>query len=328
MDSKPLRRILIVDDESAIVNAVQRELSVPPLGHYSYETEGYTDPAQALERARNMSFDAVICDYRMPGMSGLEFLTALAAVQPDCARLVLSGQTDMDNMIRMINETHIYRFIPKPWHDYYLKSSLAQALDYTEAVAENRRLASIVRERQIAIPPLGGDNNNLILIVDDDPGVLASLSRALTHHSRVDDLFAAIRSEIAHREGQLLDENRISVQTTPSPVHALKMAANVRFACVIADFKMEEMNGIEFLQKFSAEQPDCVRILISGAISQEELVYAVDSAHIFGFIGKPWQDFELKSTVAQALTWRQMHIENRELAKLVKASGADIAIQP
>src|ERR1035437_2487693 len=114
MDPNPLRRILIVDDESAIANAVQRELSIPPLGHYSYETEGYTDPAQALERTRNVSFDAVICDYRMPGMDGLEFLKSLREIQPDCARLVLSGQTDMDALIRMVNETHIYHFIPKP----------------------------------------------------------------------------------------------------------------------------------------------------------------------------------------------------------------------
>lgn len=322
MESKPLRRVMIVDDEPAVVNAVQRELATPPLGRYRYEVEGFSDPTLALARVKVANFDAVISDFRMPGMDGLEFLTALAAVQPDCARLVLSGQTDMNNLIRMVNETHIYRFIPKPWHDYFLKSTLAQALDYAEAVAENRRLANIVRERQIAIPPLAGDSADLILIVDDDPGILASLSRELTQHSRMDDLFATIRAEIAHREGPVLDESRISVQTTPSPSHALKMAADVTFACVIADYKMPEMNGIEFLQKFSDEQPDCASVLISGQISQDELIYAVDSTHIFGFIGKPWQDFELKSTIAQALAWRRMQIENRELAKLVTASGA------
>ena len=97
---------------------MQRELSIPPLGRYTYETEGFTDPAAALERARSTHFDAVICDYRMPAMDGLEFLKALREIQPDCARLVLSGQTDMDGLVRLVNETHIYHFIPKPWHDY------------------------------------------------------------------------------------------------------------------------------------------------------------------------------------------------------------------
>lgn len=323
METKPVRRVLVVDDEVSIVNAVRRELSTPPLGRYRYDTEGFADPVEALARAKEANFDAVISDFRMPGMDGLEFLKALALLQPDCARLVLSGQTDMEGLVRMVNETHIYRFIPKPWHDYYLKSSLAQALDYAQAVAENRRLANLVRELNIPVPLLAGGNIDLILIVDDDPGVLASLSRILTQRSHVDDLFATIRTEVAHRAGAVLEEGRVSVQITPSPTHALEMATNVTFSCVIADYKMPEMNGIDFLQKFDDEQPDCARILISGQISQEELIYAVDSTHIFGFVEKPWQDFELKATIAQALAWRRMHIENRELAKLVVASGGD-----
>lgn len=320
MDTQHLRRILVVDDESAIVNAVQRELSIPPLGHYSYETEGYTDPVQALERARNVSFDAVICDYRMPGIDGLEFFKALREIQPDCARLVLSGQTDMDALIRMVNETHIYQFVPKPWHDYYLKSVLAQALDYAAAITENKRLAEQVRKLGIPIPDIAEDAIDQILIVDDDPGVLASLARVLTRHSRIDDLFSAIRSDVAHHGGPVLDEGRVSVQITPSARHALKIANEVTFACIIADYKMPEMNGIELLQKFGELQPACARLLISGAISQEALVHAVGSVHIFGFIRKPWQDFELKASIAQALVWRRMSIENETLAEMVKTA--------
>ena len=51
---------------------------------------------------------------------------------------------------------------------------------------------------------------------------------------------------------------------------------------------------------------------------QEDLVYAVDSAHIFGFIGKPWQDYELKSLLAQALCYRKILAENQHLAGMVR----------
>ncbi|MCK9379477.1 MAG: response regulator [Sulfuritalea sp.] len=322
MDANPLYQVMIVDDEASIVNAVRRELSTPPLGHYRYEVEGFTEPAAALERAKTKKFDAVISDYRMPGMDGLEFLKALAALQPECARLVLSGQTDMDSLIRMVNETHIYRFIPKPWHDHFLKSSLSQAIAYAGVVTENKRLADLVRERGIPISALDDGAVDQILIVDDDPGILASLSRILTRHGRVDDLFAAIQSEVAHHERPLLDETRVSVQITPSPRHALRMAKELNFSCIIADYRMPEMNGVELLQKFADEQPDCARLLISGAISQEELIIAVDMAHIFGFINKPWQDFELKLNIAQALTWRRMQRENRALAEMVNAAEA------
>jgi len=325
MDAAPLYQVMIVDDEASIVSAVRRELSTPPLGRYRYEIEGFTEPAAALERARTKKFDAVISDYRMPGMDGLEFLKALAALQPECARLVLSGQTDMEGLIRMVNETHIYRFIPKPWHDYFLKSSLSQAIAYAGAVTENKRLANLVRERGIAVSALQEGEVDQILIVDDDPGILASLSRILTRHGRIDDLFAAIQSEVGRRDRPLLDESKISVQITPSPRHALAMATELTFSCIISDYRMPEMNGLELLQKFAEIQPDCSRLMISGEISQDELIIAVDIAHIFGFISKPWQDFELKLSIAQALTWRRIQRENHTLAEMVRAAGAGSA---
>jgi len=322
MDAAPLYQVMIVDDEASIVSAVRRELSTPPLGRYRYEIEGFTEPAAALERAKTKKFDAVISDYRMPGMNGLEFLKALAALQPECARLVLSGQTDMEGLIQLVNETHIYRFIPKPWHDYFLKSSLSQAISYASAISENKRLANLVRERGIAVSALDEGNVDQILIVDDDPGILASLSRILTRHGRIDDLFAAIQSEVGGRDRPMLDENKISVQITPSPRHALAMATELTFSCIISDYRMPEMSGLELLQKFAEVQPDCARLMISGDISQDELIIAVDIAHIFGFISKPWQDFDLKLSIAQALTWRRIQRENHTLAEMVKAAGA------
>lgn len=315
------RRILVVDDEPNIVSAVQRELNSPPFVRYRYTVEGFTEPLRALERAKEQVFDAVISDYRMPAMDGLEFLKALSRIQPDCARIVLSGQTDIESLIQMVNETHIYRFLPKPWHDYYLKGSIAQALDYSAALIENNKLAGLALQHNIPIPPLEENDVEQLLIVDDDPGVLSSLSRVLTHHSRVDDLFTAIRSEVSSQHGPVLREGSLSVQVTPSPLYALKMAENVNFSCIIADYKMPEMNGIDLLQRFSDLQPDCQRILISGQISEENLILAVDSAHIFAFVDKPWSDFELKACIALALARRKMLRENRLLADMVRKSG-------
>ncbi len=320
MNTQTLQRVLIVDDEPNIVSAVRRELSAPSSGKNSYEVEGFTDPVLALERAQSQHFDVVISDYRMPGMDGMEFLKAFALIQPECARMVLSGQTDMATLVEMVNVTHIYRFISKPWHDYYLKGSVAQAIRYNSVRLENKQLAQEVRNLNLPIPSLIENNIDQILLVDDDPNILASLLRILTHRSQIDDLYLAIRSEIASHGGLILEEGKVSVQVTPSPLHALKMADATSYSCIVADFKMPEMNGVELLQKFMDEQPDCTRILISGVISQDDLVYAVNSAHIFGFIGKPWQDFALKVMIAQALAYRKMLIENRQLAEMIRVA--------
>jgi DNA-binding NtrC family response regulator len=319
--SSPLFRVLVVDDESSIVNSVRRELCTPPLGRYRYDVKGFTDPVQALECARSETFDVVICDYRMPGMDGLELLKALAVVQPECARVVLSGQTDMNALVKMINETHIFRFIPKPWHDYFLKSSVAQAIELAGALRENRRLAGAVRERGIAVPPLFGNAGDEMLIVDGDAAAAANLERVLSSHTETDDLFAAIRAELAQQPPGTLEEAKNKITTAASGQAALKLAHTKAFSCVLVDFKLPDMSGIELLQQFADKQPDCTRILTSGHLTQNDLIDAVDAAHIFGFVAKPWQDYEVKACVAQGLAQRRVVLENRMLAEMVRKAG-------
>ena len=319
------RAILIVDDEVNVINAVKRELHGVTFAQQPLVVEGFTDPKEALARAEEKAFDLVISDYRMPEMDGLEFLKAYAAIQPDSARLVLSGQTDFTSLTRMINETHIYRFIPKPWTEYFLKSSLFQALRLRDVLRENQKLAGVVRRHDLDTSALLPPGRDLILIVDDDVNVLNSLSRDLTHHSSLDDIFSSIRSSMGHRHpGAKLEEDKISIQISTSPLHALKMADAVSFSCIIADYRMPEMDGITLLEKFMDAQPDCERILISGEASTENLVNALDLAHIFSYIGKPWVDFEVKTSVAQALQHRRIVLENRILAEMLRAKDINL----
>lgn len=314
--------VLVVDDEANIVSAIRRELSTPPLGRYRCAVEGFSDPAQALARAREKEFAVVVSDFRMPQMTGLEFLKALYEIQPDCARLVLSGQTDMESLVRMINETHIYRFIPKPWTSYFLKSSIAQAIDFRQAARRNRRLADLLRKQGIELPP---DPNEVdhILVVDDEVAICHAVARDLTHRGRVDDVFAAMRADVGQTRAATLDNAQISVQVSTSPTHALRMAESVDFSCIIADYKMPEMDGVRLLDAFAEKQPDCARILLSGAAGMDEVIAAVDLAHIQSFIAKPWVDFELRAAVTQALTQRKLTIENKVLASMCRARNLD-----
>jgi DNA-binding NtrC family response regulator len=321
-NANPEFPILVVDDENNILSAIRRELNTPPLGRYRYAVEGFSDPRQALERAREKAFAAVISDYRMPAMSGLDFLRELYDIQPDCARIVLSGQTDMDALVRMINETHIFRFIPKPWSGYFLKSSISQAIDFRQSALRNRQMADVLREQGVSLPAEPGEVDQ-ILVVDDDVAVCHAVARDLTHRSRLDDVFTAMRAEAKQNRASLLENAQISVQVSTSPVHALRAADGVTFSCVIADYKMPEMDGARFLEAFADKQPDCARILLSGAANMEDVLTAVDLAHINSFIPKPWVDYELRAAVAQALARRRLQIENKVLASMCRARNLD-----
>lgn len=141
-------RIMLVDDEINVLSALKRALLTIPfedLDGERPEIETFVSAKQALARLATKPVDILISDYRMPEMSGIDFLAEAVKIQPDVARLVLSGHADLDVVIDAINRVQIFRFINKPWHDFELKTSVIQALAARALVLENRRLADLVR---------------------------------------------------------------------------------------------------------------------------------------------------------------------------------------
>ena len=74
----------------------------------------------------------------MPEMDGLHFLEAFGEIQPDAARILLSGNADRDALVSAINYSNIYGYISKPWHEYILRNILAQAILFHDLLHENR----------------------------------------------------------------------------------------------------------------------------------------------------------------------------------------------
>lgn len=152
-----MSRILIVDDEESILRALRRLLSRTPCAAgdkvYRLEVECFSTPSAALEQSRAVAYDLVLSDYRMPEMDGVQFLKAFRALQPDCARLILSGYADLDGLIAAINDVGISRFLAKPWNDYELVAAVGQALALRDLAVENQRLADEMRLAMGRITP-------------------------------------------------------------------------------------------------------------------------------------------------------------------------------
>jgi DNA-binding NtrC family response regulator len=223
---------------------------------------------------------------------------------------------DRDSLIAAINSTHIFRFIGKPWTTLELAEALSQAASYQQAMADNARLAESFRQQHGALPSFfDPDKHYQVLVVDDEPHVLTAVSRALSYHSTFAGLYAGVQHHQAPKQRHESHDFRFIVDTSTSPIKALEQAKAVAYDLVIADFRMPDMDGIQFLEAFRKIQPDTARIMLSGQADMNTLIAAINRSEIFAFIGKPWSEYDLKSVVAQAIAYRNLLVENRHLAE-------------
>jgi two-component system probable response regulator PhcQ len=144
-----MSNLLILDDEPNVLSALRRMFmnvsALPAIPDPHVVT--FTSPHDALEYVQHHDVDVVISDYRMPEMDGVTFLTAVKKLKPDVARLMLSAFTDLDGIVRAINDAGIFRFVAKPWTDADLRASIVQVIEHRNLALENRRLADELRKQ-------------------------------------------------------------------------------------------------------------------------------------------------------------------------------------
>lgn len=102
--------ILLVDDEPHSVSAMEMALE----DDFDCLTATNADDAMAL--MADSYVHVIFCDQRMPGTTGVEFLTEVRERWPETVRIIITGYTEATDMISAINEAGIYQFVTKPWH--------------------------------------------------------------------------------------------------------------------------------------------------------------------------------------------------------------------
>jgi DNA-binding response OmpR family regulator len=118
------RRILLVDDEPKVLQAIQRQFGE------RYELRTASDPVQGLAGlAAEGPFALVISDYRMPGMNGVQFLAEVKRANADTVRMLLTGHADLATAIAAVNESGIFRLLTKPCAPEILRASMDAALE-------------------------------------------------------------------------------------------------------------------------------------------------------------------------------------------------------
>jgi diguanylate cyclase (GGDEF)-like protein/PAS domain S-box-containing protein len=117
--------LLLVDDEPNILNALKRLLR-----REGYQILTAESGAQALELLARQPVQVIVSDHRMPGMTGVDFLSRVRDLYPQTRRIILSGYSDIGTLTDAINRGAVWKFISKPWEDDALKADIKHAFDH------------------------------------------------------------------------------------------------------------------------------------------------------------------------------------------------------
>ncbi len=112
-------------------------------------------------------------------------------------------------------------------------------------------------------------------------------------------------------------QSSYQVITHTSPKEALAAADRAAVDLVIADYLMQEMDGITFLSHFKDRQPQAIRVLLTGYADKENAIRAINSVGLYQYIEKPWDNDRLLMVVKNGL-------EKRALLRALESKIAEL----
>jgi two-component system, sensor histidine kinase and response regulator len=151
-------KVLYIDDEQNNLNSFKATF------RFDYTVLVAMTAVQAYEHlAAHNDIAVVLCDQRMPDITGSKFFEEMREKYPDPVRMLLTGYADIEAVIEAVNKGHIFRYIKKPWTDS----------DITSAIEEGNKF-------YITTALLGTKNNELQSAYDE----LGKFAYSVTHDLR------------------------------------------------------------------------------------------------------------------------------------------------
>lgn len=132
--------LLFIDRERSTLTAL-RALFGPD---YKVTTAG--DGRKAIGLMQRQYFDVVVCDQRMPNMTGHQFMRSVAALSPTTVRILMTDYDDAKLTIDALDAASAHRIVLKPWIDENLR----------RVVGESVLLAKTLRQESATLPPAKG----------------------------------------------------------------------------------------------------------------------------------------------------------------------------
>ncbi len=179
---KTIYKILLVDDDEFVLHALSQLLEREG---FAFSSAGGGEEAIAL--LKREKFALILCDQRMPGMSGTDVLKEAQSLQPDAVRIVLTACGDLQTAVDSINVGKVFEYIQKPWEERSLLRTLHLAMDSFCLKKENELLNEKIRQQHTLLEndlKLGAQIHKVLLLGEIPEKIPGIAIAAMTIPSR------------------------------------------------------------------------------------------------------------------------------------------------
>ena len=138
-----------------------------------------------------------------------------------------------------------------------------------------------------------------LLFLDDEENVLKSLKR-------------------------LFQDKEYEIYTANNGLEGIKLLEELEFSLILSDYRMPELNGIEFLKFVKEKSPNTIRMILTGFTDVDVAISAINEGEVYKFIEKPWNEENLKVQVKRALEHYELVKEREELLEKIKNQNEEL----
>lgn len=270
-------RVLCVDDEPAILRSLQWLLK------RQFDVTVASGGTEALAALREGDFDVVVSDQRMPGITGAELLREVRRISPRSMRILLTGYSDIQAILRSVNEGEVFRFVHKPWDVNELPELIAQATAIARAAPA---LPPAPQDDALAVPV---DSAAAVLLIDDNPTLVDALREALGPRRRI-----------------------VHARTI---MEALRAVADEPIGVVVTDTQVSHLDTATLLKVLKRDHPTIVSVVYSSSADAPSMVKLINGGQVLRIMIKPVKPVTLRLALHAALVKHQQLCAQPSLAE-------------
>lgn len=321
-------RILFVDDEPRVLNSMRI------MFRREYDTFFAVNGPAALSIVKSHDIDVIVCDHRMPEMTGVEVLARVKELSPRSVRILLTGYADLDAVEGSINESEVFRFLTKPCALDELKQTikLASAVAHGQGgrtAAKTIPSSEITREADRSLTRARGNDGPEPAVEPEpfDPAATVVLDARVTSDPRrnadavrdpSDSGMAVLvftTDETTYEAVRDATRGRVPVHRASNIAQVVNVLIQRRPGVLLTDISEDRATIQTMTAKLKIHVPQLVTIAVSAHRDVLDMVWLINHGQIFRFLRKPLSPGRCALSLRAALEHHRKLLANPVLAE-------------